>query len=448
LFISIFLIFFVSKALTFSFNISEEKITLFTETTHIINISLTSDIDDRILLRQKGLTNWIITEDIGRIKAGETKKIKIIISPKYDTLPGTYKINIGFESLVTGEIKEATLFITILKSMSARIEDIEVYGSLVPAGEAKVKITVSNPGINHFSNVLIKCDIRSYSQKILGYFFEIIDLASGETKTIEKIIDIPINTEPGNYIGTAEMYFEGKLISKKDFIFNILASPVIQKHTSAKPILFGNRYEIKIENVGNAEAKNLKIVEEIPFITFQIYKQISGPKAGFEENKIYWNIENLPPNKSVIIEFETSYVHLVFIFFLSILGFLFYLYRLVGVTIKKVVIKKGENEEITIAIEVKNNTGREIRKVEVKDYVPFIFKLKYGEGPKPIFKVQEKHTEIKWKLGSMKPHEEVVVSYRIKPLLIVKGGVLLPSAEVKYEIGKKIISKKSNTLSI
>jgi len=448
LFILAVLTFFIQKAFSFSFNISDEKVTIFTETIYTINITIKSDIDDRILLKQKGLTSWMIIEDVGNIKAGETKTIKIIISPRYDTIPGTYKINIELESLKTGEKNDILIFVTVLKNVNARIENIYVSGSLVPAGKADIKITISNPGFNYLSNVLVKCDIKSPSQKIIGYFFEIIDMNVGETKTLEKTIEIPMDSEPGNYIGSVEIYFEGKLANKKDFRFNILASPIIQKYIIKKPILFGNRYEIKIENKGNAEAKNIKITEKIPFMNIQTYRQISGPEARFEKNEIYWNIEKLSPNEKIVIEFETSYANIAAILFAFVLGFLFYLYKLTGIVIKKFVIKKGENSEMTIAIEIKNNTGREVKKVELKDYVPFIFKIRHFAGLKPITKVQEKHTEIKWKFGSMKPHEEIIVNYKIKPLLIVKGGVSLPSAEVKYEIGKKIITRKSAPLNI
>jgi hypothetical protein len=444
----IFILFFFQKALTFNLTITDEKVTIFTETKYVINISVTSEIDDRILLRQKGITSWMVIEEFGSIKAGETKSIRFIIEPRYDTIPGTYKVNIELESLNTGEKKEITIFITVLRSINARIDSVDVSGLLVPNGSAKIRITLSNPGANHISNILVKCDIKSTYQQVIGYFFEIIDLASGETKIIEKTIDIPINAEPGNYIGSIELYFNGKLINRKDFDFKVSASPIVQKYIFRKPLLFGNYYEIKVENIGNAEAKNLTIVEEIPFLNILSYKQISGPKPRIEKNKIYWNIDKLSPNENIVIEFETNYSHIIILLFVFVGIFLFYLHKLTGVVIKKVLVRRGENSEITIAIEIKNNTGREIRKVEVKDYVPFIFKLRHVEGPKPIYKVQEKHTEIKWKFGSMKPNEEVVVSYRIKPLLIVKGGISLPSAEVRYEIGKKIISKKSSALSI
>ena len=106
----------------------------------------------------------------------------------------------------------------------------------------------------------------------------------------------------------------------------------------------------------------------------------------------------------------------------------------------------SKDVEIPISIEIKNKTLKEFKNVEVKDYIPPVVSLiKKFVSLKPKIKSVGDRLELTWKIPVLGPGEEIVLGYRIKPLLEIIGNLHLPPAVITYlENGKrkkKIVSK-------
>jgi hypothetical protein len=121
---------------------------------------------------------------------------------------------------------------------------------------------------------------------------------------------------------------------------------------------------------------------------------------------------------------------------------------------KPTIVKRHSHEgpitrdkEILVSLDVRNRTKHEIRDVEVRDVVPSIARVvERFDTLAPRTKTSEIGTELRWKIDSLKPREERVLTYRIRPVVEVTGSLNLPEAKVRYVDKKKvkrIIASKS-----
>lgn len=435
----------IGLAGAFEIDVLEDKITLTTGEIKEIYINIRSQIEDRIIIYPKGLTTWMTIEDVGPIKANENKSMKLILSPSYDSTPGTYKLSLIFSSFITGESEERSFFITLLRDMNLIIKDFSISGDFKPMGNLEIKAEIYNPGINDAKNILVRYKILSASTEIIDEFYDTIDVKREESIKNIKRIKLKENLSTGKYYLELYLLREGKIIGKKSIDFFIESYPKIEKTVEIKSFLFGNRAIINIKNVGNAIAYNESLVLNLHPISAISYKHISGPNPIFYNNSVFWKFDRIMVGEEIVIEYEVNYNYIFIITVLFLLAFLIYLYKLRSVSVRKKVLKKKDNL-IDIAVEVKNNTGKDVEKVIVVDRIPILFKIRQVVGPKPLVKSSERYYELKWKLGKLKKGEERIISYKVQEVIKVEGELSLPAAEVTYSVSNKTFTKKSGNL--
>ncbi|MBW2986276.1 hypothetical protein KY333_02810, partial [Candidatus Woesearchaeota archaeon] len=112
--------------------------------------------------------------------------------------------------------------------------------------------------------------------------------------------------------------------------------------------------------------------------------------------------------------------------------------------------KEGGISELKIIIEIINRSKKQIKHVKIIDNVPRIAELakEYDVGtvkPDKVVQHERKGTLVKWSLDEVDPGEERVISYKVKSKLSILGGVTLPSAAAKFDVGKRHRTANSNT---
>ncbi len=128
-----------------------------------------------------------------------------------------------------------------------------------------------------------------------------------------------------------------------------------------------------------------------------------------------------------------------------VLGGLFIYWQFNSFTVGKVVydrmLKKGK--EVSVSLHVKNMM-RGMENVVVKDTIPSGLQLARGfETMKPLIRKITGGTELVWRIGSLKPQEERVVHYTLRPTE-THGSIPLPSAVAKATFKDKTVLRKSN----
>jgi len=118
---------------------------------------------------------------------------------------------------------------------------------------------------------------------------------------------------------------------------------------------------------------------------------------------------------------------------------------------KERVVKK--EKFITITLHVKNRFIKTIEDVVIEDFVPpLLALLDYFESLRPKIKTTRSGIKLVWNLGSLKPGEERILVYRVKPRVEIIGKLKLPKAVMRYKgiTGKKkeVVSKSVEIVSV
>ena len=90
-------------------------------------------------------------------------------------------------------------------------------------------------------------------------------------------------------------------------------------------------------------------------------------------------------------------------------------------------------KEIQIMLEVRNRTRHILKDAVVRDYLPASAQvIDRFDTLRPIVRKTLGGTELSWKFETLKPHEERIITYRIKPSMEIVGEIRLPTANIRY----------------
>jgi hypothetical protein len=215
---------------------------------------------------------------------------------------------------------------------------------------------------------------------------------------------------------------------------------------------------ITIENQGNDVISDT-IKSEMGFVASMFTK--TEPEARIVEiegSKYYsWPVNAEPQVKSTI-KVMTNYQPL-FWFIVFVMAVLITRYIIKS---KVRVIKKSTGTEtsegglsnIKMMLIIKNDTGKQIKDIEIRDTVPHIATIKkdFPAGtlePDKILVHKTKGTIVKWKIDELDIGEERIIKYEIKSKLSILGSFTLPKTKVLYRtITGKQRSVESNKLVV
>lgn len=195
---------------------------------------------------------------------------------------------------------------------------------------------------------------------------------------------------------------------------------------------------ISVENKGNIIEENYHVEREVGGggLTGGVTAFATKPEncqSSEGKQKCEFVIDEIQPGSTARVVYRIDYwptyaQYIAIVVALGVLGFMFY-GEVTRPRIKKKHFDKNENEH-HIILEVKN-PSKKIKNVLVRDFVsPLADVIQKFEHIKPVVKKSEAGTELIWKVGQMKPGEERVLNYRIKPL--VEGELKMPKAYLRF----------------
>jgi len=430
----------VPGAYAYQLSVADDTITAPTASFREIEVKIASSVVDDVIFSLIDGKPWM-TLDPTHVKfdsAATEHIIKLTASPFIDTPLGIYKVVLNAESVKTGEKKSVNLFISVQKGEVVDIESITVTGNLQPTGEIIVRYVVRNFRTSTTKDISISSVIKSQSGKTIEVKEVIERMDPDETKTIEKPFSLPPQAESGDYsVDTTLTHLADTRIIKQSFY--VSKRPVIKEDRSKSSLIFGYKTEIKVRNVGNAPASDISATDIIS--GFEAAFMSSDQKPLVNDTKYTWTIASLQPGEEAVISYAVDYSPL-YLFIIAIIVLVYlYFFKMRTVRVRKYVMQKKhieEGEEFTIGVEIKNYSGKRIDEILVEDFVPTMFKVKEGSGPKASIKKSSVGTELVWNLSGLYHGEERVLSYKIVPAFGVHGKIRMPRASVKFKSGNKI----------
>jgi hypothetical protein len=335
-----------------------------------IIVSMASDVKETVTVNLidsqvwASLNQYIVNFEGG----GQQKQVVVSVSPFRDTNLGLYRLTLMAESLQTKQKITKPIDISVYKGEVVDIEQIIVSGDPEPTGRLSVNVTVKNYMTVPSSTITLNGFVNSPSGKKIFEFRDVIDNINPDEK-VSRINNFVLEkyAEAGAYSAFVTMN-AGKDTSDVTKVFDVAAKSMVTDSSERTSTMFGFSKTITLTNVGNINANNVAIDEDISQIEGIFY---SGDlPTNIHGDKYTWIVETIAPGQIVTVKYKIDYTSLfMFIVALIVIAWVIF-FKLRTVRVKKYIIQKKEleeGEEFTVGIEVKNASGRKIDEITVTD---------------------------------------------------------------------------------
>lgn len=313
-----------------------------------------------------------------------------------------------------------------------------------PKDTVNLETSVVNRGEEIYSNANLQTKISKSGQTIKT-FEETFDVDRESTKKITQSFTLDKYAEPGTYDVDVELRnSNNKLVSSKSDSLNVNSVQNVVNEESIQYGLLLQTVTIKIKNEGNTESSSFYLIENIPnFMKSFFFPTGTWTEQTINDRILYsWHISSLMPGEERTVKYEVNvwygWIITLVITFSVIIAFR-YVFTPSIVKRHKIYGPLTRDSEIIISLDVRNRSRHEIKDVTVTDLVPPILKVASKfETLKPELTKSSIGTELVWNIASLKPLEERVLTYRVKPAIEMSGSLRLPKAMIKYEDRKRI----------
>ena len=450
-FVAIFFLLFVmlsaNSASAYTVSAPTQTFAVPTMTTKQVDITVTGNEAETLTVNLVESKPWVtLAASQTTLRPGVPETVSIFVSPFIDTNVGLYKISVLFESLLTKDLKKADIFVSIQKVNIVNLEKIVVAGDIEPLGSAKVAIHVKNFKTITVNGVEVSANISSPSKNLAVINRIIPKLDPDEESTVDTTIFFDKLALPELYVVDARVKYQDEIIASKQ-TFRVATKPVLQVQKDAIPLVFGSRTKITITNFGNAVGDQTITESLSGFERAFFYGDEPAAKFG---DTYSWVVSNILPGETRVVQYSVDYTGIFLIIFALVIATWVYFKKMRTLRIRKYIVQKKkieEGEEFTVAVEIKNATGKETN-ADIYDFVPSVFTVKDSSGPKPAKKKSGVGTELKWGVKNLKNKEERVFSYKIAPIFGIHGTIKLPRASVIFELNGKTFENRSFSHSI
>lgn len=381
------------------------------------------------------------------LNPGQSETFSLTIEPPIDAPTGNTVFYISARSVDTGEGITKDIVLTLRRKTGIYISELKLNQQIVKPGENLViQPIITNLETTKSKQVFITTKILKDDllvQKLEGEL-----LVEPQTaKSITQIFQVNNKYIFGVYTIETELKdILNQPIHKKSTTFLIQKTEGVSKEKEIQYGLLSTTIVLKIINTGNVPNSNYSITESMPRISkYFFHPEIEPVLEEEKENRIVytWEIINLNPNETRLIKYQFRFINLfiISIIIIIILVVFSYIY-FKPILVKRYSGKLVHEKETLVALYVRNNSRKEIKNIIVKDFVPSVATVvKKFDTLVPEIKQTKSGTQLIWKIDKIKPREERILTYMIKPVIHIIGGFKLPKAHFTYRTEKGVIDK-------
>ncbi len=383
--------------------------------------------------------------------AGEVANITLTLEPPRDAELGTIIYSFTVKSVDYNISSSKDLYFMILRTTNVFFSELKINKQLFkPGGTVKIEPVITNIDKKETLNVYLTTRVLK-DNKIVQNFEDPISVKPQSTETLSYDFNLRITNPPGEYDVEAVLKNTlNKIIDEESTTFNVEAIHKMDEEKKTENSILYSTVTISITNNGNAVESDFYVTESLPMISKNFfYPEIEPTLEEEKENRIIykWSIRELKPTETRVITYQLRFTNVVLISCLLIIIVVWVVWLFFRPTIRKsyMGILARENE-ISISLSMKNKSRKTLNNVKVVDTVPPLAKVvKKFDTLAPRIKTKETGTELTWKIKQLKPKEERVLTYKIKPVIDVIGKFKLPKAHLIYKAKKgkrrRVLSK-------
>lgn len=358
------------------------------------------------------------------VEPGETESFELKVRSGEYTVTGNYRFNVNVRTINGAHVGTVDDYFKVVSDSDILINSLVLQNDMVRPGD---NLELSLETVN------VAPSERNYQVKVSVMDQEFTSdgqLSSGGTEAHEFSIPISPGTEPG------EKTIKLQVLQEETVERDITRTVSIQEfqdfsvETQTEDRVFEYTTKITLVNTGNVGLQsniNQSLPRYIePLATFShSYDRIEEQGAS---NIYFWDVD-LSPGQQDSVEYTVRYWPPLIVLALIIIGVKGLKTLQTPVKFTKTV--REDEDGLKVHVKLENHTNRLLEGMEVKDFVPDVASV--GEEfpmAKPVIRKTSDGTRLNWDIESMEPGEERIFEYRIKPLIEVEGGAVLPEAEI------------------
>ena len=385
------------------------------------------------------------------LNPGETTNVTLILDPPKDAEEGiiTYSIIITWINSNVTESKK--IFFDIVRPTNVYISDVQINKQTFKPGETlNIKSIITSIDNKNTNTVYVNTKILK-DEKIVQKFEDTISIPPLNTEILSHNLNIEITYSPGDYLFDVILTnYLNKVLDEKTVTFNILPIHKLDQVKKTENHFLYSDVEIAITNNGNTKENNFYVTESLPLMSKNFfYPEIEPASKEEKENRVVysWLVHELSPTDSITIKYQLRFYNVVLISCILVITVIWIVWLFFRPTLKKSYTGLlARDSEITMTIYLKNKGRKILKDITVVDFVPPIAAVvKKFDTLEPNIRRKTTGTELAWKIKQLKPKEERILTYRIKPVIEIIGDLKLPKAYITYstKIGKqrRVLSK-------
>ena len=433
--------------------VPERPITVYAGQMNEIKLLIENDEDSEdIFYFSFWPTDWVSLKEYWlSFNPHEIRTLTLSITPPRDTEEGMHVLTLTTKSLNFNFSSSQKVYLNVQRLTNIYLSEIRVNKQVLSLGETlNIQPVITNVGKEN-EEVSLTTDILR-DKSIIQKFDDTFLVGPKSTKIPTYSFNVRMDNPPGSYeIKVSLKTTLNKLIDEKSINFTIQPFHKLEKEKKSKNNLFYTTVTVRITNEGNVRETNFYVTESMPsFLKNFFYPEMEPISQEEKNNRIVysWLIHDLDPGQSLSINYQLRFENAIIISCILIVaivwvGWLFYRPKLM----KKYLGMIPEKKEYIISLHVKNKRKHPLNNLVVRDFVPAIATVvKKFDTLAPKIKRKAMGTELTWKIKQLKPKEERILTYRIKPVIEFVGKLKLPKAYLIYRTksgkSRRVLSKR------
>ena len=420
-----------------------------------LTVSNAQDFRDRISVSVfpqyiEGITTSLESYSID-LNANSNRTLYLVFNVPDCAEDAKLSFTVTVVSSVNNDVKDSKqIIINVERKNPVCISDVKLDKYVLPPGSlVNIGAYITNPSIESSLPVYVQVNVVKDKETLQRFDEKIETIDAKSTQEVKEGYVIPKYADPGFYeIKVSLKDYLNRIVSTKSIQFRVSEVSNVTTEKDVRWGIFAQTVLITAKNEGNVPSNDFYVSESIPsFAAPFFFPQIEPDIKGAVDNRVAykWLITSLAPGQEKVISYSVSIWNALLIIF-AIGVITYYVFRQTfAVSISKKHSYAGpltKEREISIFLEVKNNSRHEIKEILVRDFVPGVATIvERFDTLRPTLRKVSGGTELIWTLDSLRSGEERVLNYRIRPVVDIMGTLKLPMAYIKYLDRKKEVNK-------
>lgn len=397
-------------------------------------------------------TEWVAIDKYWvALKAGETGEISFTLTPPVDAEEETITFTITVTSVSTKESYTEQVYLDVKRKTRVFISELKLNKqSLKPGDTLIIQPIITNLDKKETHEVYVTTKILK-DGLIVQKFEDSVSIEPESKKTLTNSFEVRITNLFGSYeIIVTIRDSLNEFVDESKSSFKIKRVYDVFEEKSVKYGFLCSVIEVKITNRGNVPRSGFSVTESVPMISkYFFYPEVEPTYETKKDNRIVygWSVE-VDPGETKAIKYQFRFINIALSSGIVIVAIIIIFWFMFKPTLSKSYrgILAGQNE-IKVLLSIKNKTRKQLNNVIVTDFVPPIARvIREFQTLVPEITRKQTGTGLKWKISKLKPIEERIITYKIKPVIEITGELKLPKSHFTYETRKgkkKMVASKS-----